>query len=164
MVNNETPFRLSLFLAYLYALDTSCTRLYPQGVCRIRNARSSRTAALPRRCAPRNDTERLPHLSLRDQCAHWSWQSPAVGLFALAISCTRLYQQGVCRIRNARSSRTAALPRRCAPRNDIVGSLYAVGCACTRPIHYSLFTIHHSLSTNRPTQTHALHYKKELFI
>ena len=31
-------------------------RLHPQGVCRIRNARSSRTAAQPRRCAPRNDT------------------------------------------------------------------------------------------------------------
>ena len=29
---------------------------YPQGARRIRNARSSRTAALPRRFAPRNDT------------------------------------------------------------------------------------------------------------
>ncbi len=51
----------------------------------------------------------------------------------------RLHPQGVRRIRSAPSSRTAALPRRCAPRNDIEGRLCIVGrClhaagTCPRP-------------------------------
>ena len=45
---------------------------------------------LPRRCAPRNDTNGLSHLSLRNQCAHWLWQS--------------------------RAGSTDRLPHRCAPR------------------------------------------------
>ena len=127
----------------LYALRSSYTRLprrcaprndiksYPNLSLRDRCAhrswqspavglyalRSSYTR-LPRRFAPRNDIKSYPNLSLRDRCAHWSWQSPAVGLYALRSSYTRLHPQGVCRIRNARSSRTAALPRRFAPRND----------------------------------------------
>ena len=39
---------------------------------------------------------------------------------------SRTAAQGVRRIRNARSSRTAAQPRRCAPRNDMVGSVCGV--------------------------------------
>ncbi len=48
------------------------------------------------------DTFWLPSLSLRDQCAHWSWQSHAIVLCAPCSSSTRL-------------------PRRCAPRNDTGG-------------------------------------------
>ena len=82
---------------------------------------------------------------LRDRCAH--------------------YPQGVRRIRNAPSSRTAAhrswqsppvdlyalrssytgLPRRFAPRNDIQVSLFQIYIPRGALRHYSLFTIHRSL-------------------
>ena len=41
----------------LCVFDNSRTKLHPQGVCRIRNAPSSRTAAQPRCGAPRNGME-----------------------------------------------------------------------------------------------------------